>query len=361
MDIQLQERLADALALRGGMMPAVQCAELYALTDELFTPEEAALAVKMPFGPTGLEDVAVAAGMEPEAARRMLEGMADKGLVFINSRAGKDRYNLMALLPGVFEFQFMRGETRERDKKMARLFDNFFKKVGKLTTSASLPRPQVPFSRVIPIDRQVRAGIDVLPYEQIAEYIDQTDDITVSACYCRHHGELLGSPCDKPKEVCFSFGPSAKFVAERGFGRPVSKQEARELMDLAEEAGLVHCSSNTTKYIDFVCNCCECHCGILRAMKDRTSGVVAGAHSNYIIEADTDACIACEVCVERCPMDALSVEDTVIADLERCIGCGVCVSTCPTEALKLTEREERQTPPGTHHELMTAMIESIST
>lgn len=359
MDSSIRERLADALALRGGAMPAIKCDEFYNLVEEIFTPEEAVFAAAMPFGPQPLEDIAAAACMEHEAVRTMLERMADKGLIFVSEKGGQSRYNLLALLPGIFEFQFMKGEVNDHYKKLARLFESFFNKVNEMKNTASLPGPTVPFSRVIPIDREVKAGIDVLPYEQISEYIRKTDNITVSACYCRHHGELLGNPCDKPKEICFSFGPSAKFVAERGFGRPVSKEEAQKLMDLAEESGLVHCSSNTGKYIDFVCNCCECHCGILQSMKSGASRAV-GANSNYIIEVDPDECTACETCLDRCPMDALAVDETVSADLEKCIGCGVCVSTCPADALRLTARIERLDPPETHKELFAAMIDSMS-
>ena len=358
MDKELRERLADALSMRGGAIPTVKCDEFYALMEEIFTPEEAEFTVTMPFGPSSVERIAEAAGKSPAETEDLLERMANKGLVFVSQKGEGVSYSLMPLLPGIFEFQFMKGEKTDRDKKMARLFADYFNAMRK-TPSSKVKAPSVPFARVIPIDKEVKAGIDIFPYEQISQYIQNSEQITVSTCYCRHHGELLGNPCDKPKEVCFSFGPNAKFVAERGFGRPVSKDEAQALMDAAEEAGLVHCSSNTSKYIDFVCNCCICHCGILRSMKDATSNAV-GANSNYIIEVNKDECTGCETCLERCPMEALSmVDDVVEADLSKCIGCGLCVYTCPSEALVLADRAERRPPPATHRELVTSMIESL--
>ncbi|MBU2551175.1 MAG: 4Fe-4S dicluster domain-containing protein [Proteobacteria bacterium] len=358
MDTQLRERLAEALSLRGGAFPAVKCDEFYTLMEAIVTPEEAELAVRMPLPPSTREEVAQAAGMNADETEALLEGMADKGLVFVSEKNGLKRYHLLALLPGIFEFQFMKGEVSDHFRKLARLFDDYFKALQRMSRS-DMPVPGVPFSRVIPIDREVKAEIEVFPFEQVSEYIANSDHITVSTCYCRHHGELLDNPCDKPKEVCFSFGPSAKFVSERGFGRPVSKDEALALMKTAEEAGLVHCSSNTSRYIDFVCNCCVCHCGILQSMKRSVSGAF-GAHSNYIIDADPDTCTGCETCIDRCPMAALAMkDDRVEPDLERCIGCGVCVSTCPSGSLQLTARADRKSPPATPRDLAAAMIESL--
>ena len=44
------ERLAEALKMRGGGVPVLHCREFFALMEELFTPEEADLAAKMPMG-----------------------------------------------------------------------------------------------------------------------------------------------------------------------------------------------------------------------------------------------------------------------------------------------------------------------
>ncbi len=354
---ELYDRLVDSLTLRGGALIPQKSKEFYALLEELFTPEEAGLGSKIPFGSTPAEKIAQEAGKSPGEVTPLLEKMADKGLVITTDKGGIRLYKLLPLVPGIFEFQFMKGEVSERTKKLARLFEDYFTVSWK--THIAAKAPSVPFARVIPVEKEIKTGVDVHPYEKVSAYIDNAEHISVSSCYCRHHGELIDHLCDKPKDVCMSFGPSAKFVAERGFGRLVSKKEAIKILDLSEEAGLVHCSSNTSRYIDFICNCCMCHCGILQTIKD-TQKPSFGATSNFIVEVDDEACAGCETCIERCQMEALSMNDDVVErETSKCIGCGLCVSTCPSEALKMVSRAERQVPPKDQRELMASMIASM--
>ncbi len=54
------------------------------------------------------------------------------------------------------------------------------------------------------------------------------------------------------------------------------------------------------------------------------------------IVTDVDACMACGVCVKKCPTDALRlVKDEVVVDSEKCILCGECDIICPVNAIKL--------------------------
>lgn len=346
---EIHERLIDSLNKRGGAIVALKCGELYELLEALFNPEEAELVSKMPAGFSPVEGIAQEAGKSLGEMAPLLEGMADKGLVLSMEKGGVKVYSSLPLLPGMFEFQFMKGEVSQRTKKLARLFEDYFEAVRK--APPSVKASSVPFARVIPVEKDIRTGIEVFPYEKASEYIHSADFISVSTCYCRHHGELLGNPCDKPKEVCLSLGPSARFIAEKGFGRLISKEEARRILDRSEEAGLVHCSSNTSKYIDFICNCCGCHCGILQSITD-TRMPTLGATSSFIVEVDQENCIGCEACLARCQMEALSMKDEVVQrDGLRCIGCGLCVSVCPSEALKMITRAERHIPPRDHREL----------
>ena len=72
--------------------------------------------------------------------------------------------------------------------------------------------------------------------------------------------------------------------------------------------------------------------------------------ANYFAEVDPGLCVACEVCLDRCQMHAITIGDNDVAEvnLDRCIGCGLCVSTCATEAMKLRAKpkEERREPPA---------------
>ena len=354
---ELCDRLIDALLLRGGAILPQKVQATYDLLEELFAPEEAELACTMPLELATAERIAEGAGRSVDASTTILESMADKGLVFSLEKGGATLYRLMALAPGIYEYQFMAGEVSERAKKLARLFDECTWISGK--GSAAFNSPSFPFSRVLPVEKEIKSGLNVQPYEKISQYIKNADYLAVSTCYCRHHAELVGSACEKPKEVCMSVGPGAKYAAERGFGRLISTEEALRILEVSEEAGLVHCSSNTSKYIDFICNCCICHCAILQHHKDMRKNKLA-APSNYLVEVDQGICDLCETCMERCPMDAFSIGDNKIKrDAQLCIGCGLCVSTCPSEALRMVPREEHQTPPTGQRELFAAMAASL--
>ena len=155
------------------------------------------------------------------------------------------------------------------------------------------------------------------------------------------------------------FGNQARYVIKRGFGKRISKEEALHILDRAEKEGLVHCSSNTSKYITFICNCCLCHCGILQSIQRSASPSMA-ANSNFIVAVDHDECTGCGVCLDRCQMEALQlVDDAIILDAVRCIGCGLCVSECPTGSLNLNKRENAAIPPINERELSSAIIHSI--
>jgi len=56
--------------------------------------------------------------------------MADKGLVLAGEFGGTSFYGITAL-DNIFDFQFMRGTSTERDKKLAKLIHAFKKAVDK--------------------------------------------------------------------------------------------------------------------------------------------------------------------------------------------------------------------------------------
>ncbi len=359
---EIYEKLADAVNARTGY-PCKKCPELYAILEYLYTPEEAEFAVALPMALDTAEGIAQTVGYTPDRTKRLLEGMADKALVFTDDTSGTRTYALVPLLPGTFEVHFMRGGTDENTMKLARLFQNYFDVVGighgkEKASGLGRAYTAVPFSRVITIEEKIPAGVQIHPYDRVSKYIDESELISVGYCYCRHFGELMGNPCKKPKENCFSFGFQATFMVERGFNRPITKDEARRILAEAEEAGLVHCSTNTSEMINFICNCCSCHCGIMESIK-LSGSPNAAADSSFITELDADACVGCGECIERCQVEALTLDgDTVSLNTGRCLGCGLCISTCPAEALKLVPREGAPVPHATLPELTMAMIMS---
>ena len=55
-----------------------------------------------------------------------------------------------------------------------------------------------------------------------------------------------------------------------------------------------------------------------------------------IAKVDPDLCTGCGVCVDMCPMGAISLRDnTAQVDVQKCTGCGICEDECPVGAISL--------------------------
>lgn len=355
---EVYKQLCKTMAKRGGMYPGMDIPEFYELVTELFTPMEAAVSNVMPRGFHPAGTIAEAMGKNEEDLSPVLEEMADKGLCISSKNDGVTRYAGPPFVPGIFEYQFMRGTDTTRDRKLAWLIRDYKKAVRE---NRKPQKDAFPVMRVITVDRTIKAGNYIHTYDQVKSYIESYEPLAVSTCYCRHQARLIdeNSHCGVPDEVCLQLGRGAQFVIDRGMGRKVTKEEAMEILDQSEKAGLVHCTNNRQE-IDFLCNCCACHCIILQdALAHPKPGLAM--NSGFQPLWNSELCTACETCIERCPMDAVSMgkDDVPQANLERCIGCGVCATGCPEEAIEIEERTGIAVPPLDNKALKEAVKASL--
>ena len=50
---------------------------------------------------------------------------------------------------------------------------------------------------------------------------------------------------------------------------------------------------------------------------------------------DEGKCTGCKICVEKCPVDVISMEnEKANINMQGCIHCGTCHSVCPNEAVR---------------------------
>lgn len=59
-------------------------------------------------------------------------------------------------------------------------------------------------------------------------------------------------------------------------------------------------------------------------------------HSGISPVANTEKCISCGICVEKCDFDAISMLGTAYIDKEKCAGCAGCIAVCPQGAIRNT-------------------------
>jgi Pyruvate/2-oxoacid:ferredoxin oxidoreductase delta subunit len=314
------------------------------MVEELFTPEEAEVNNAMPKGPATAKDIAKEMGRDTLEIEKILERMADKGLCMAVNLDETQYYQGSRFAIGILEYQFMPGGKTERDKKLAKLIhaykEAYDAKMGPVTMT-------FPSTRVITVDRTIEAENTVHTYDQVQTYIDKYDPIAVGTCYCRHEAALLGEDTHGvPMEVCMYFGLAALFTIQRRNARKLTKDEAREILDKAEEAGLIHISMNTTGDIDFICNCDRWHCTILKLVLAQ-SKPESFLNSGFQPRVDPNICTSCETCIERCPSGARTMSESNLpeVDLDRCFGCAVCATGCPSEAIVMVNKPNFPKPP----------------
>ena len=310
----------------------------------LFTPEEAVVAVKMNFKPKNPAIIAKSSGVSESETESRLESMANKGIIFSKNKDGKKLYGLVPLIPGVFEFPFMKGGGSPMHERLARLWEAYHHE----SLGASFAGNPTPLMRVVAVEKSVTPEDRIHPYEEVKRLIENSNYVALAKCACR----VSVAKCDKPKEVCLIFDGTGEFLVERGFARQVSKEEGIKALDQSEAAGLVHTSNNSADKVSVICNCCPCCCTILRG-RTQLNHPHAFEPSRFAALVKSDECIACGLCAEeRCPMQAIEVgEDAAFVLEEKCIGCGLCVSTCPSGAMRLIERKQIPAVPATTQDL----------
>ncbi len=326
----IYQRLARFLdRLPAGFPPSPSGAELKLLR-KLFTPEEADLFMHLSLINESARVVAFRARLPLAQVTAMLEKMAEKGLISCNAAPGREAlYSVNQYVVGFYEEQVDR-----LDLELAQLTEEY----GPVYFNDG-PWTRVPQLRTIPIKESIPVEHAVMPYERAEDIVHKHTLFAVRNCICRQERQLIGQGCDKPLEVCLSFGIGAEQSVRAGRGRMISKDEALAIFKQADQAGLVLQPSNSQDPI-FVCACCGCCCGVLRSIKkfERPADLVSNP---FIARHDDSLCSACEACIERCQMEAISMLDgAIVFDDRRCIGCGLCVSTCPSGAMSLVRKPE---------------------
>jgi Pyruvate/2-oxoacid:ferredoxin oxidoreductase delta subunit len=198
--------------------------------------------------------------------------------------------------------------------------------------------------KIIPIDKSIEVPEEfILPSQSVEEIINKFGEIAVGHCFCRQRRKTLGDHCatDAPVLNCFTFGKSARHVVAQGFAQKITKEEALRIMKEAEEAGLVHKAfhpgSNVSRPETSICNCCKDCCDTLKVWRDGALPLINSTY--YLSVIDREACTGCGICVDRCPTEAIELNEDEVAERDEsaCFGCGICARFCPEEAISLKE------------------------
>ncbi|MHC4932532.1 MAG: 4Fe-4S dicluster domain-containing protein [Planctomycetota bacterium] len=313
----------------------------------LYTPEQAELVqhLPMPTNAKTVEDVAEASGRPVEDVEKVLLPLAERGFLTPSKRG----YALPAI-PNLVNLHMFYPEMKPDDLEAAKLYQQFFIK-EKFYKYYGTSAKGTPALRSIPVEQAIHAEEKTFSAEEAHAYIKglQTEDLALVPCPCRTRTEKLEiRECSGafPVGACIFIGKTAVRFEELGLGKRVSKEQAIDYLDEMVALGLVATAEN---YLadphSIMCLCCGCCCSNLRG-RTRWDNPTAVLPSHFLPEA-SDECVLCGTCVERCMLEALSLDEEAersVANPEKCIGCGICTITCPTDALKL-HRFERPSAP----------------
>jgi hypothetical protein len=238
------ERLRDRLDMFPQGFAKTESGVELEILKRLFTPDEAEITLDLRPLPERLSDIAQRTDRDEKKLGEILYDMSKRGLIMRGRSPDKEMYYfLIPWVVGIWEFQ-LNNLTREN----AELFDRYYKE-GMVPSSKG--RKAGGF-RVIPVEKEIQGGTEVQPYEQVSQIIESHTRFAVADCICRKERQMVGEGCGKLLEACMTFGRAADFYIENGLGREISKEEAKQILDKAEEEGLIHCSWNHAGEKDFI-------------------------------------------------------------------------------------------------------------
>jgi ferredoxin len=341
---------------------------LYRILEILFSPREAELVARLPIKPFRTATAAEAWGLPVTEAAHVLERLASRAILLDLEQDGEPLYVLPPPMAGFFEFSMMRVRGDIDQKRLAELYFEYMN-VEEDFIRDLFVRGETQLGRTFVRERSVPAelSLSVLDYERASHVVRSASAVGVSLCYCRHKMEHVGRACDAPRDICLTFGNTARSLAKHGYARAVSASEGLELLHRAQERGLVQFGENVRERPAFICNCCGCCCEAMLAAK--RFGFLHPVHTtNFVVSLDGAACDGCGKCVKACPVDALRLvpgDDPAHPGRKRaaaeegvCLGCGVCVPACPKGGVRLAARKERViTPVNSTHRVVVMAIE----
>ena len=334
---EIYHRLAKILDTLPNGFPSTESGVEIAILKKVFSKENAELFCDLRLSFETAEQIAERTGRPFEGMEEALIDMWKLGQILGVDMGEVKIFKMMPWVFGIYELQ-----SDRMDREFAEICEEYFDSFGR---QFFMNKPQL--MQVVPVEKEISAIQEALPYEKVSTIIRNGVSFGLGDCICKKKERLLGKSCDKPTEVCMGIAPVPGVFEKGHWGRPISKEEAEEVLKKAEDAGLVHMTINSETEHFYICNCCGCCCGVLRSVNE--FGITDAVNSHFFAEIDHDKCVGCGLCAdERCQVNAIEADDDFYRVIKkRCIGCGLCVSSCPEGAATLERKtgDELIAPP----------------
>ena len=277
------------------------------------TDEQAEIALKMGVRkPKTLSQISKLTGIPEARLEPILDEMCFNCLIesnFENPQHEK-QWSLPLFVPGAAEFSNMRIDFLEQHPEAGIFFENHTRlAIGPIVPYVTANGSGLAM-HVVPVQKSIPSATEQVTVEHLKYWLDKYDgQIAASPCSCRRANRVWEEGCgDDPENWCVVVGDMADFAVETKKGaRYVTREEAMEIFNEAEENGFVHQITNVDgkdKCIA-ICNCNVKVCFALKTaeMFNQPNFV----RSSYTAKVDTSNCVACGKCVEVCPAGAVKL------------------------------------------------------
>ncbi len=282
--------------------------------------------------PGTLAELADRTDFEESTIQGMIDPLFKKGLLFKSKKPDGDRYYRVR---SYMQFHDSTAVMKDPPQEMLDLWMKWMEEDwsdASRMMEENLPNPVL---RVIPVNLSIDYNSQILAADDVTDLVQRARNIAVTGCSCR----VIDGSCGHTVEVCMQLDKAADYSIERGTGRPLSKEEALEMLRDCEEEGLVHTAGNSSTHVGHViCNCCSDCCINWTSIREGLGKFIVPSRFRATIQADD--CTGCELCVERCYFDAMHMGDDdglAAVNEENCLGCGLCQVVCATEAIHMNE------------------------
>ena len=183
-------KLGERLNQNQVKLPLIE--PVLAFLRDVFTEEQAGLGAEFPTGAHSLKQLAEQLNRDETGLERLLEEMADEGLIFVEKKEDDQKeYSLSPFAPGIFEFQSLRGEETDKVKRRLALIGEVHEGLeallGDLFKNPELANETLgpPGIRTLAVEAELPSGAQVATWEQISTILDREESFAVGACACR--------------------------------------------------------------------------------------------------------------------------------------------------------------------------------
>ena len=309
----LGKMITDRLPYKFGIKKLTESDPAYIILDRACSNDEIAeIMLKMGLRkPKTTAEIAHLTGKSEERVTELLTDAAEHGIVeynWENPRHEKQWY-VQLFVPGIAEMTNMVLWQVEKYPELADSFDKmtFLPLEGK--THLIPPGGDGIGMHVIPVEAAIPAKSQSASVEHLSHWLEKYDgQFSVGYCSCRNARRLYGEGSGEIQDdCCIGVGDFATYLIETGKGRPITKEEALEILQRSEDNGYVHQVTNIDGS-DKIFGICNCDVGVCFALRTsqyfNTPNLSASAYRAHV---DKENCVACGKCVEVCPAGAVKL------------------------------------------------------